>query len=389
MDIVIRCLGPIRLVFNNELLYRSNVIDEIKPDARVVLNLQLVKGWNSLLIQAKQTAAGFGCQLGADEAKVRILNVLAPFEERSGQAGWVYSEPTNADLLEGASFPDPDASEEDTRLTWHPRLIAERIADFMLHQLERREDGAFYRKCTGEYSENTMWADDLNMSTPFLCRYARITGCSEALDEAASQFLLFRKYLYMPDQQIMSHVYDFKYGMPTKIPWGRGNGWTLFSLTEVLEALPNDHEARAELVDFFNELCEGYAALQAASGLWHQVLNDADAYQEASCTGMFAYAFARGIRFGWLREKDKFLQATFRAWDGLIRHAIDRQGNVHGVCSGSRYAFTADYYKYDLLRVTNDNHGIGIMMLAGTEVAKLKQWLKEDLPNIYNNPMKL
>ncbi|WP_261808123.1 glycoside hydrolase family 88 protein [Paenibacillus sp. N3.4] len=63
-----------------------------------------------------------------------------------------------------------------------------------------------------------------------------------------------------------------------------------------------------------------------------------------------------------------------RAWEGLTQHAIDRHGNVHGVCSGSRYSFTADYYKEDLLTVVNDNHGIGIMMLAGTEVLKLKQW---------------
>ena len=114
---------------------------------------------------------------------------------------------------------------------------------FHAWRLERKEDGAFYRMCQDEYSENTMWADDLYMSTPFLCRYAGITGSSEALDEAAKQFLLFRKYLYMPEQRIMSHVFDFKYGMPTGIPWGRGNGWTLFSLTEVLEALPAEHEA--------------------------------------------------------------------------------------------------------------------------------------------------
>ena len=55
-------------------------------------------------------------------------------------------------------------------------VIADRIANFILHSLERKEDGAFYRICQDEYSENTMWADDLYMSTPFLCRYAKITG---------------------------------------------------------------------------------------------------------------------------------------------------------------------------------------------------------------------
>ncbi|SDN32971.1 Rhamnogalacturonyl hydrolase YesR [Paenibacillus sp. yr247] len=646
LDVLIRCLGPIQFYFNDELAYRSNVIDEIKPGATVKLNLNFVKGWNRLFIKAKNTAAGFGCLFGSDEAKVRILNVLSPFAERQGQAGWVYSAPSDFDVYEGSPLPVALSSEKDHNLSWLPtgdwsedeqttpvcerlfglqpgkktyawtqlnavnigenpcvlegtttgpltvwvdghqvldlmkegsfqvevplsygkhdlllrsvcensswgftvnahvggqlvplsspvnahgsvepwlylgpldtdvaidyedlvttnrvykntywrldrpetwirpfyenamlsnkwtvgnvtnyarwdyplgvtiygllqagRLlersditsyalehvqsctdmfeyslwdreqygfpainqqlvmmkmldncgsfgsamleaykededpgylpIAERIAGFMLRQLERKEDGAFYRVCTDEYSENTMWADDLYMSTPFLCRYAGVTGSSEALDEAAKQFLLFRKYLFMPEQRIMSHVFDFKYDIPTGIPWGRGNGWTLFSLTEVLEALPAEHVNRPELIHFFNELCVGYADLQAESGLWHQVLNDPDAYQEASCTAMFAYSFARGVRFGWLREPQRFIQAALKAWDGLTRYAIDGQGNVHGVCSGSRYAFTADYYKKDLLTVTNDNHGVGIMMLAGTEIVKMKRWLEE------------
>lgn len=651
LDLLLSCLGPIQFYFNDELTYRSNVIDEIKPDASVKLNVDFVHGWNRLFIKAKHTAAGFGCLFGSDEAKVRILNVLAPFAERQGQAGWVFSEPVEKDLFEGRSLPDAMSSERNNGLHWLPirewnenesskpacerlfgiqpnkqafawtklkkvsvgqeavllrghaagsltmwldgkqilelgeegsfqvevplsygqhdlvirsvceditwgymlqaqfggeavklsaplqvhgsddpwlylgplaanvdltyedlvrtdrvyamdinsdkktywrldrpdtwirpyyenamlsnkwtvgnvtnyarwdyplgvtiygllqtgrlleraditqyaldhvqsctdmftyslwdreqygfpainqqlvmmkmldncgsfgsamleayqedqdqgyMLIANRIANFILHGLERKEDGAFYRICQDEYSANTMWADDLYMSTPFLCRYARITGRAEALDEAAKQFLLFRKYLYMPEERIMSHVFDFKYGMATGIPWGRGNGWTLFSLTEVLEALPATHGARPELIGFFNDLCGGYADLQADSGLWHQVLNDPDAYEEASCTAMFAYAFARGVRFGWLKEPQRFIEAALKAWDGLTRIAIDAQGNVHGVCSGSRYAFTADYYKKDLLTVKNDNHGVGIMMLAGSEVVKLNQWL--------------
>lgn len=639
LDLRLRCLGPVQFYFNEERTYRSNVIDEIKPDAEVKLNLNFCKGWNRLFIKAVNTPAGFGCQIGADEAKVRILNVLTPFKERAGQAGWVFSEPVDADVFEKGPAKEQLESEFSAGLTWLPQQqwnseqaaqpalerlfgrqpgkqayawtqlhkttigteyiviegnasgpitvwvdghevwskqeagsyqqeielsygkhdvlvrsvctdeawgfslstgaagchsvapvailgtespwlylgpfdksvvlsysdvvrtdrvyegnywrldqpeawvrpyyenamlsnkwtvgsvtnyarwdyplgvtiygllqtgrwldrkditdyaishvqactqmyeyslwdqaqygfpainqqlvimkmldncgsfgsamleayqvckdegflpIADRIADFMLNQLERKADGAFYRECEGEYSANTMWADDLYMSTPFLCRYYRVTGNTKALDETAKQFLLFRNYLFMPDQRIMSHVYDFKYNRPTGIPWGRGNGWTLFSLTEVLETLPDNHPKRGELISFFNELCEGYAELQAESGLWHQVLNDRDAYEEASCTAMFAYSFARGVRFSWLNEPDKFIRAATRAWDGLTRYAIDRKGNVHGVCSGSRYAFTAEYYKKDLLTVINDNHGIGIMMLAGSEVAKLK-----------------
>jgi rhamnogalacturonyl hydrolase YesR len=248
------------------------------------------------------------------------------------------------------------------------RAVADVIADYILNKQVRTPDGAFYRV-------QTLWIDDLYMSTPFLARYYQLTGKREYIDDAAKQFLLYKKYLFLPQYKVMSHIYDFTYNLPTGIPWGRGNGWCLFALSEVLERLPADHPHRPALLDFFNELCEGYLALQGERGLWHQVLTEPDAYEETSCTAMFSYAFARGVRFGWLKEPDKYIRAVHKAWKGLTQISIDRLGNVHGVCRGSSYAFTPDYYKHELLWRTNDTHGIGIVMLAGGEILKMNEWL--------------
>jgi len=248
------------------------------------------------------------------------------------------------------------------------RVVADAIADYILNKQVRTQDGAFYRA-------RTMWIDDLYMSTPFLSRYYKLTGQQKYIDDAARQFLLFKKYLFLPEHKIMSHIYDFGYNLPTGIPWGRGNGWCLFSLSEVLEMLPTDHPDRPALIEFFSELSEGYLALQGEHGLWHQVLTEPDAYEETSCTAMFAYAFARGVRFSWLREPARYVEAVHKAWKGLTQISIDRYGNVHGVCRGSNYAFTPDYYKYELLWRTNDTHGIGIVLLAGVETIRLREWL--------------
>lgn len=239
------------------------------------------------------------------------------------------------------------------------------IADYIENEQMRREDGAFYR------GDDTMWADDLYMSTPFLAGYYKLTGDLTYIDDAAKQFLLFKKYLYMPELQIMSHVYDFKHETPTYVPWGRGNGWVLFSLAEVLEALPVDHVDREPLLVFYRELCEGYLRLQGVNGLWHQVLTDAESYEETSCTAMFIYGFAKGVRHGWLLAPDPYIAAVHQAWQGLTSHCVDELGNVHGVCRGSNFSFTEAYYKYDLLWVENDTHGTGIVMLAGDEVRKM------------------
>ncbi|WP_342556528.1 glycoside hydrolase family 88 protein [Paenibacillus sp. FSL H8-0548] len=260
--------------------------------------------------------------------------------------------------------------------------VANRISSFIRDTLERREDGAFYRICAGEYAENTMWADDLYMSTPFMRRYALRYGDDSFLRDAARQFLLYKEYLFMPEERIMSHVYDFKYGTATGVPWGRGNGWVVFSLSELLEALPQNDPDRPALLAFYNELCSGYLALQGEDGRWHQVINDPTSYEESSCTAMFVYAFSRGVAFGWLEHSDKYAEAALRGWHGLTNEAVDRHGNVYGVCSGSRYSFTTEYYKEELRTVTNDNHGIGIVMLAGVEVSRMRIALSGIVPTI-------
>lgn len=83
------------------------------------------------------------------------------------------------------------------------------------------------------------------------------------------------------------------------------------------------------------------------------------------------------IRLGWMNEnlRKQGLAAIERAWSGLTRSAVDKFGNVHGVCRGSLYSFTPEYYKNVLLWNLNDAHGTGIVMLAGIEVDKLRNML--------------
>jgi rhamnogalacturonyl hydrolase YesR len=254
------------------------------------------------------------------------------------------------------------------------RQAVEFTGDFILHRQDRLEDGAFFRKKLMHHFHNsTLWADDLYMSVPFLCRYAAYTQDPRILDDGASQFEGFKKRLYLEDEKLMAHVYDFKRGMNTGIPWGRGNGWTAFSLSELLAALPEDHPRRGFLLGFFRDLCAGFLACQDASGMWRQVLNMPASYPETSCTAMFICAFSRGIRRRWLEGVQVYREAAERAWKALEKYAIDRAGNVHGVCRGSEFAFNPRYYAEHLLPRLNDTHGIGIVLLAGTEILKLRE----------------
>ncbi|MDF9827612.1 unsaturated rhamnogalacturonyl hydrolase [Ereboglobus sp. PH5-10] len=258
------------------------------------------------------------------------------------------------------------------------RKIADVVADHISNKQVRLPDGTFFRKnLMHTFHEDTMWADDLYMSVPFLVRYYQLTNERKYIDDAARQFIGFKKHLYIPRLRLMSHVYDFMRGKATGIPWGRGNGWVLFSLSELLAVLSEKHKLRPQLLDFFLEFSAGILAQQDAAGMFHQVVNEHDSYPETSCTAMFMYGFSRGVRNGWYKDPAPYIRAAYRAWEAINKNSIDKFGNVHGVCRGSEFSFQSEYYKRDLLWNLNDTHGIGIVLLAGIELCKLRDFLQE------------
>lgn len=254
------------------------------------------------------------------------------------------------------------------------------IAEHITKVQTRLPDGALYRNNTyNAFIDETLWADDLYMSVPFLIRYFERTGEDSYLEDAILQVQLFKKYLYMPEEKIMSHIYSTRFKTKTGIPWGRGNGWVIFSLAELLSVVPSGHKAYSELVAFFRELSTGYLNLQDDEGMWHQVLTDQTSYQETSCTAMYVYAFARGVQMGLYKEPEAYYVAVNKAWSALTQYSIDRQGNVYGVCRGSGFSFSQSYYRNELPWVLNDNHGTGIVILAGYETLQMNEFLEGEV----------
>ena len=81
----------------------------------------------------------------------------------------------------------------------------------------------------------------------------------------------------------------------------------------------------------------------------------------------------QGVKNGWYGE-EAFLyrEATEKGFKGLTEYCIDKDGSVYGVCKGSGFSFTKEYYRDELFWVVNDNHGIGIVLLAGNELLDLE-----------------
>ncbi|MFS1030056.1 glycoside hydrolase family 105 protein [Enterococcus casseliflavus] len=251
--------------------------------------------------------------------------------------------------------------------------MANHIYEYMRTGQKRESDGVFSR------NNDTMWIDDLYMSVPFLARFGTLFHQDEAFDDAAQQFKLFKKRMFIEDKNLMSHIYDLREQVANKIPWSRGNGWVLFSLTELLDRLPKSHPDFEWLVHFYNQMIEGIlACVDTETGLWHQVLDESDSYLESSSTAMFICAMSRGIRNGYLAKPmvEQVGHVMEKAWVGLMTICVDKLGNLYGVCRGSGFSYSKTYYK-QLGWLLNDSHGIGIVVLAGIELMQMQEFKDE------------
>jgi len=235
------------------------------------------------------------------------------------------------------------------------------LENAMDRNIERFEDGTFHRA-------DTMWSDDTFMSLPFMARLGKLTSIDKYFDECVVQVRGFYDRLYMPDKKLFSHIYFLKDEKPNRVPWGRGNGWVFLALSEVLERIPEDHTGRCELIKIFREFAEGIREVQDKTGMWHQVLDMPETYQETSCTGMFALGMIRGVKHGWINQS--YIENIHLAVNAIIKYALDSEGNVLGVCKGSGCSYEPKYYA-QLQTVANDDHGTGIILALLSEYEEL------------------
>ena len=238
--------------------------------------------------------------------------------------------------------------------------IVDKLLAAMKEKIPRFPDGTFHR-----YAD--MWADDTFMSCPFLVRAGILKKDPSYHAEAVRQLLGFKKRLWMAEEKIFSHIFFLKSQSPNNIPWGRGNGWIYVSVTDALEHISPETEGYEELLETYRAFTEGIVALQDGDGLWHQVLNRPDSYSETSCTAMFLLGLCRGIRLGILDET--YVAYARRAYEGLLRHKIDRDGAVYDVCMGSGNANDVNYYM-NLGAIDNDDHGTGVVLTAICEMIR-------------------
>lgn len=218
--------------------------------------------------------------------------------------------------------------------------------------------------------ERWSWCDALFMAPGVYTRLYTLTGNKKYMIFSDAEFKATYNHLYDKEEHLFfrdSRYFNQKEANGKKVFWGRGNGWVIGGLAEILKTLPeNDTEYRPFYQQLFCELSERLAGLQNKDGFWHASLLDPDSYPspETSATGFIVYGLAYGVNQGYL-PADKYLPVIEKGWKALVS-AVEPDGKLGWV-----QPVGADPKK--VTRDMTELYGTGALLMAAVEIYKLSE----------------
>jgi len=204
----------------------------------------------------------------------------------------------------------------------------------------------------GLSNQTRYWIDDMYMITLVEVQAYRATHDKKYLDRAAMEMTAYLDKLQQPNG-LFYHAPDVPFF------WGRGDGWMAAGMAELLRSMPADYPQRARIMTSYREMMAALLKYQGADGLWKQLIDHPEAWDETSSTGMFTFAMITGVKNGWL-DKKIYGPAARKAWLSLVSK-INADGDISDVCEGTNKKNDLNYY-LTRARNTGDMHGQGPLL---------------------------
>jgi rhamnogalacturonyl hydrolase YesR len=149
--------------------------------------------------------------------------------------------------------------------------------------------------------------------------------------------------------------------------WGRGDGWFAAGMSELLRSLPTDHPKRSRILDGYKKMMRSLVHFQEPDGMWHQLIDHPESFEETSSTGMFTFALITGVKNQWLDE-ETYGPAARKAWIALAGY-VDQDANVTSICVGTGKKNDLEYY-LTRPRHTGDMHGQAPVLWAASALLR-------------------
>ncbi|MGM0576020.1 MAG: glycoside hydrolase family 88/105 protein [Myxococcota bacterium] len=251
------------------------------------------------------------------------------------------------------------------------QAILEDIATYFRDEVPRTEHGGVSHMGTVFPDTPTLWVDSLMMVGVTLARWAEATDDPDLLAEAVEQGRIFADVLQDEETGWFTHAWGWPGDQTPGLFWGRGNGWVVAALHELLRVQIVSGEAPdPDLVAALEALSAAVADTQdEETGLWWTLpSHPGEIYRETSATALFAYGLARGWRYG-VRD-DAVLETVARAMGG-VRSRIEEDEQGRPVVTGiSGPTSVGDYDLYADVPLEDDvPFGVGVAILALVETS--------------------
>jgi unsaturated rhamnogalacturonyl hydrolase len=212
----------------------------------------------------------------------------------------------------------------------------------------------------GLTNQTRWWIDDMYMITALQLQAYRATGDVKYRERAAAEMVAYNEKLQQPNG-LYFHAPDVKFY------WGRGDGWVAVGMAEMLRDLPEKHRLRKPILASYRRMMATLLSHQAETGMWRQLIDHPESWEETSSTAMFTYAFVTGVKNGWL-PTETYGPAARKAWIALVGY-LTPEGDLREVCVGTGKRDSLQYY-LDRPRAVGDGHGQAPMMWSATALLR-------------------
>ena len=278
-----------------------------------------------------------------------------------------------------------------------PEKKSDKALKTIFKQLEkqpRTKDGVWWHKAIYAHQ---VWLDGVYMGHPFYTMAAPILKgekkAKKYYDDAFEQISKTYNRTYDEKTGLWKHAWDETNSMfwadketgLSRHTWARAQGWFAMAILEVLDAVPQDYEHRAELIDMLNNVMKATVKKQdKQTGVWRDVLDvdDPRNYLEATASSMFTYVLLKGSRLGYFADSMK--KAGIKGYKGILKEFVkvnpDKTISLTRCCEVSglgpdnpksrRRDGSFEYYISEPIR-DNDGKGIAPFIWASLEMEQL------------------
>lgn len=199
----------------------------------------------------------------------------------------------------------------------------------------------------GHSWQTRLWMDDMFMITAIQAQAYRVTHDEKYINRAAREMVVYLDSLQL-DNGLFYHAPSAHYC------WGRANGWMAVGMAELLRILPENNSDRPAIMNGYQKMMKVLKETQSEKGMWRQLVDDPELWEETSGSAMFTYAMIVGVKKGWLDARE-YGKTARKGWVAICQY-INEAGDVEAVCEGTMIENNREHY-INRLPLTGDLHG--------------------------------